>query len=102
HKALTAKPTARPAGELPYGRSRDARNPSGFTVLEMQPHNSAIGKYTTKKTIQMTSSTKINPITIWGHTRSNKVSRGIDAGLSMAVGPRWRPATESNSIFNDN
>jgi len=34
----------------------------------MQPYNSAIGKYT-KKTIQMTSSTNITPITIGGHTR---------------------------------
>ena len=34
----------------------------------MQPYNSAIGKYT-KKTIQMTSSTNMAPITIGGHTR---------------------------------
>jgi len=96
HEALTAKRTARPGGTwvtFLWPVQRGIR--AAVRFLEMQPHNSAIGKYT-KKTIQMTSSTNMTAITIGGHTRWNRLSRGIVAGLSMAVGPRWRPATESN------
>src|SRR5215471_7274070 len=39
----------------------------------------------TKKTIQATSSTNMTPIIIRGHTRWNRCSRGIAAGLTVAV-----------------
>src|SRR5262249_39098877 len=51
----------------------------------MQPHKSAIGKYT-KRTSQMTSSTNMAPIAIGGHTRWNSLSRGTGSSCADDAG----------------
>src|SRR5262245_45172507 len=65
---------------ITLGGDRVARRPYRFR----RNLTSAIDEYT-KKTIQTTSSTNMTPIIIRGHTRLNRRSRGIAAGLPVAV-----------------
>jgi hypothetical protein len=67
---------------ITLGGDRVARRPYRFR----RNPTSAIDEYT-KKTIQATSSTNMTPIIIRGHTRWNRRSRGIAAGLPVAVAP---------------
>ena len=78
------------AARLPCGNDPCAAGDAGDRValrlyrFSKANHTSAIDECT-KKTIQATSSTSMTPIIIRGHTRWNRRSRGIAAGLPVAV-----------------